>query len=203
MNKTWSFYDALTGQMSGVKFTGPASMLTLNIPAGSAAIEGEYDHLSSRVDLPTGTVIGWQPPKPADDALQTWSWSATTLRWVSSRTLLAVKLARLEVLKAEARVRGEANITVGVHEFEANTESRNALFQKWQIATAAVADGLPFSVDWTKANNTEVTLTALQVKAILRAIDSRNDQLRATYRTLRAQVQAATTVVLVEAVTWP
>lgn len=48
-------------------FTGPAKLLERNTPSGCAAIEGEVDALSQRVDPQTLEVVDYQPPQPSID----------------------------------------------------------------------------------------------------------------------------------------
>lgn len=139
---------------------------------------------------------GWPPP-----AEGTWRWSGT--RWQRVTTLAEVKAVKWAEIRAAAVAADQANITLGSHVLSADAESRVALFQQVQIALMAVQDGIAFSVDWEKADGTTVTLTANQVKTIVRAIDNRALQIKATARTVRAQIQAATTIEQVEAITWP
>jgi hypothetical protein len=75
--KTWSFYEQATRLFSGLKFSGNQSILSANIPAGHKALEGQYDHLSQRVDIETGQVVDYQPPQPSPDH----EWDAATKRW--------------------------------------------------------------------------------------------------------------------------
>lgn len=67
MNGSWSFYDPATGRLVGRTFSGPASMLAANTPAGLAAIAGEHNHITHRVTLATGEVEQWRDPRPSDD----------------------------------------------------------------------------------------------------------------------------------------
>lgn len=86
----WSFYDLSTGIFTGTTFSGPKNMLPLNTPEGCGACMGTHDHLSRRFDLETGEVVDWQPPKPDDNELETFSWDNRTRRWVAAPTANAV-----------------------------------------------------------------------------------------------------------------
>jgi hypothetical protein len=50
--RTWTFFDASTGLLSGRTYSsGSDRDLDANTPEGYLPIEGEYDHLSQRVDV--------------------------------------------------------------------------------------------------------------------------------------------------------
>lgn len=80
MMRHWSFYREDDGAFTGESFasTIPDHHLA-QLPAGCAAKEGAFDHLSQRVDL-TDTahpVIDWQPPQPSPDH----EWNPEQRRW--------------------------------------------------------------------------------------------------------------------------
>lgn len=82
------FYRLDTGQFTGGVYIG--SDLDANTPPGCGATVGVADWQAQRVDLATGAVVDWQPPAPADDAIQTWAWDEASRRWLASPTPLAV-----------------------------------------------------------------------------------------------------------------
>lgn len=92
---TYRFYDAKTGIFSGVTYSGSIEHLAQNTPSGYAAMEGEFDYLSQKVDLKSGNVIDYQPPAPADDASRIWAWDAQSKRWKSAPTLSVLKVLRV------------------------------------------------------------------------------------------------------------
>lgn len=84
-----SMYDPESGLFTGAKVTGPPEWVHDQVPTGLAALEGDFDHLSQRVDLDTGAVVDYVPPKPADDELVTYAWDTDSRRWVGTRTTAA------------------------------------------------------------------------------------------------------------------
>lgn len=72
-----------------------------------------------------------------------------------------------------------------------------------QAAQAAKSAGQPFSVDWTTADNTVVTLTAEEVIGLPLALAAYSNSLHVTARELRDQIEAAATVDEVKAIVWP
>ena len=203
MSRTWHFYTLSDGLLLGREFSGPEYTLGPNIPAECGAVEGRYDHLCQRVDVATGEVIDYQPPAPADDASVTHAWDTQPKRWLKVPTLFALKVIKWSAMKAAAQAADQANIVIATRELQADSDSRAALFQKYQIALIEIAEGGTFSVDWTLANNTEVTLNAAQFKAIIKAIDARSESIRTTLRGLRDQIAAASTPEALDAIGWP
>lgn len=80
--KQWAFYSLTDGRFTGQTFSSDdLSMLKANTPAGSGAIEGEFDRLSQSVDVKTLDVVDYRPPQPDDDH----EWDSTEKRWVLTR----------------------------------------------------------------------------------------------------------------------
>jgi hypothetical protein len=151
------------------------------------------------VDLATGEVVDYQPPAPANDADKTWAWDDTIKRWIATPTLHAVKRLQGLIIKAAAKAEHQTDITISGNVLAADFESRATLFQKVQIA---ILDGDPFSVDWQLVDDTVVTLNGNQVKAIVRAINTREDAIRAKAHTLLAAIKNAATKEEVLAIVW-
>lgn len=63
-------------------------------------------------------------------------------------------------------------------------------------------EGTDISIDWTSANNTDVSLSYQDFKNIRKAVALRADTLHKKYRSLRELVDTATTVAEVEAIKW-
>lgn len=102
--KTWRLYDLKTGLFSANALYCSDSQLALNTPDGCAAIEGEFDPLSQRVDLTEPNepkVVDYQPPPPADTDQTTFAWDAATRRYVGTPTLAANKAVRVARLKLQ------------------------------------------------------------------------------------------------------
>lgn len=91
----WSFYDQQTGLFTGRQ---RRSAQLGRVPDGCGAVEGAYDHLSQRVELSSGQVVDYQPPRPDDDH----EWREDVVngrpRWVKRDDVL-----ERERLAAEAR----------------------------------------------------------------------------------------------------
>lgn len=97
--RTWSFYDPATGRFTGRTFTGPPSALAVNA-RGLAAIAGEYDRESQRVE--NGIVVDYQPPAPSPEH----EWDSVSKRWrlplAQRQAIVADHRARAAIAGAEA-----------------------------------------------------------------------------------------------------
>jgi hypothetical protein len=125
MIKIFSFFQKETGVVASKLYkisdhAGFESDLRLNTPIDHMAIEGQYDHLSKRVDIATGQVIDYQPPAPSADH----EWNADTKRWqlsaaaqanAQTRTAATARIAEL-VASQHRHVRGLALDKPGARE---------------------------------------------------------------------------------------
>jgi hypothetical protein len=92
------FYDPATGVFALI-VSAVGEDVVVEPPPGLAAVEGEFDPATHRVDLSTGEVVPYQPPAPSADH----EWDATACRW--RLTPAAAEAARE---RAEARARLDA-----------------------------------------------------------------------------------------------
>lgn len=196
----WSFYDQQTGAFAHVIFSGPDHLVAANTPSGCAAIEGVYDHLSQRVDLATGEVIDWQPPKPGDTPLATYEWDAQAKRWMAVSTLLSVQVQQKVLIDAARVERTHAPIEYAGALFDADdTAIRNV--SGWQTQLAAGV-ALPDGFVWRDATNVDHPADAAFVNGLGAAITLRGTALYAQAWALKAQIDAAETKEAVQAINW-
>ncbi|GCL61483.1 tail fiber assembly protein [Pseudaquabacterium pictum] len=91
--RTWHFYRLADGILTGRAVTlddSDEALLQANTPPDCAAVAGVSDWQAQRVDLASGALMDWQPPQPADTALQTWRWDAAARRWLPVPTTAAL-----------------------------------------------------------------------------------------------------------------
>lgn len=72
-----------------------------------------------------------------------------------------------------------------------------------QAAQAAINAGIDFTLDWTCADNTVLTMTAAEVVGMSVALAQHADSLHQTARGLRERIEAATTAEELAAIKWP
>jgi len=100
MNKTFSVYRKSDGLFTGGRLHVPEADLARNLRDGEAHVDGTVDHLSQRVDLATGAVVDYQPPRPSADH----EWNATAKRWRLTAAAAAKAAARTEALAQIASI---------------------------------------------------------------------------------------------------
>ena len=71
-----------------------------------------------------------------------------------------------------------------------------------RIQAAIIALNGGGQIEWTLADNTNVTVTNLDLEDVVRAVAVRSNTLHVTYRQLKEQVMAAQTAREVNAITW-
>lgn len=87
--------------------------------------------------------------------------------------------------------------------FDSDQRSTDRIQVAALAAQAALMAAQPFSIDWTAADNTVVTLDAAGMIGLATAFAQYGASLHAHAKTLKAQVDAATTVAEVQAIaTW-
>lgn len=118
------------------------------------------------------------------------------------RTLDEVKADKVQRLKAERDAREVEPITYNGNSYDYDDKAReriNAAIIALDVQTAqakAVA-----SLDWTTADNADVSVTADDLRCVIASVAQRSNALHIAYRVAKENVEQATTVADVEAVT--
>ena len=71
-----------------------------------------------------------------------------------------------------------------------------------RIKDAMVALKYSSKIEWTLADNTDVSVSQLDLENVILAVASRSNDLHIKYRELKQRVNAAQTVEKVEAIVW-
>lgn len=120
-NAVWSFADA-EGRFTGRTYAGPAEFLSINTPEGCVAVLGMHDHLSRRLDLETGEVVDYRPPKPEGSLYVDHVWNDEARRWVETPTIHGVAREVDEQLQRERDRRIEGGFTWDGSTFHSDAE---------------------------------------------------------------------------------
>lgn len=81
MIRCWYFYRLTDGTFTRARLcTSDPALAVANTPPGCGAYAGDVDPDSQRVDIETGEIVDWQPPRPSDDH----EWDADRRRWEMS-----------------------------------------------------------------------------------------------------------------------
>lgn len=108
------------------------------------------------------------------------------------------KTAKIAELKAERDAREVEPITYNGNSYDYDDKARE------RINAAIIAldvQGAGISIDWTTADNTDVKVTAQDLRRVIAVVAQRSNALHVAYRAAKDKVEAATTVAEVEAIT--
>ena len=111
--------------------------------------------------------------------------------------LADVQAAKISELKAIRDAKEVEPIQTEKGLFDYDDKARD------RIQAAIIALNAGGHIDWTLADNTNVTVTNLDLEDVVRAVAVRSNTLHVTYRQLKEQVMAAETNEEVEAIHWP
>ena len=112
--------------------------------------------------------------------------------------LASAKPAKIAELKAERDSREVEPITYNGNSYDYDEKARE------RISAAIIAldvQGAGISIDWTTADNTDVKVTAQDLRRVIAVVAQRSNALHVAYRAAKDKVEQATTVAAVEAVT--
>lgn len=178
--------------MPGVDITVPPGVLYFE---DASALPSDMTILSDwRVR--SGTLTNVAPnPGPA------YRWDVTSESWIPD--IPKAKADKLQQLKTTRNQKESGGFTWDSSVFDSDPISQIRIQGGVSLAQIAAGGALPFTIDWTLKNNTIRTLSAqdmIQVGLSLAYhITSTHDQ----YRSLKNQVDTATTVESVNSVVWP
>lgn len=102
----------------------------------------------------------------------------------------------------EVKIGGGVNVP-GIGLFQTDDRSRDNIAGAATASLIAQAANAPFSLQWTLADNTVVTLSAAQVQAVGMAVMSHVAACHAVGQTLRGQIDAATTHAALDSINIP
>ena len=112
--------------------------------------------------------------------------------------LAAAKPAKIAELKAERDSKEVEPITYNGNSYDYDDKARD------RINAAIIAldvQGAGISIDWTTADNADVKVTAQDLRRVITMVAQRSNALHVAYRAAKDNVEQATTVAEVEAVT--
>lgn len=110
-----------------------------------------------------------------------------------------VRTRKIVELKRQRDTAEVEPIEYGGHLYDYDSKARD------RINAAIIAlevQGADASIDWTTADNHDVSVTATDLRAIVAAVAVRSNALHIKYRRLKAQVQACSSAGDVEAIKW-
>ena len=182
-------FDKATGKILSVgntclpqKLETASQGVLLNVDAD---IEQDYVYRDSVVSKGT---------KPSAEYI----FDYTLRQWYDPRTLPDLKAAKWAQIKRDRDEAEFGGFTWNGSLFDSDAISQSRIQGALQLA-ALIPD---FSIDWTLADNTARNLSAADLANVGAALGMHVAAQHAKARLLRSQIEAATTVAEVDAVTW-
>lgn len=176
------------------------SVLGLYSFNGLTARIGDASPLRHYYDVANNRIVAFSPQVAAQRSVpppRGYRWIRDTL--VDERTLDQARKQKWTEIKRARDAAEEADFTIGGYTFDADRRSQAAIAAAVQDMTL---QGGPASVSWTLADDTTITVTANQMKAVLRGIRAHVQTQRDKAAVLRDAILAATTVAEVDALSW-
>jgi hypothetical protein len=143
----------------------------------------------------------WVPMPARPSEHHVFDWSAKT--WADLRTLDQVKATRWSEVKRHRDLLEASGFPYLGKRIDSDSRSVQRINTVVQAAQAAAGVGQPFAVVWTCADNSPLSLDAVAVLGMPVALAQYANDLHQTCKTLRAQIQDATSTAEVEAIAWP
>lgn len=127
---------------------------------------------------------------PSDHHAFNWS----TKQWEDPRTLADLKAAKWEQVKAQRDAAEFGLFQWTGHSFDGDEAAQRRINLAVMGAQAAlIAGDTAWSVDWTLADNTSLTLSASDMMGVANALGANIAQAHTTARAKRQQIEQATT----------
>lgn len=129
-------------------------------------------------------------------------WDNAAFKWVDLRNLEDAKAETWTQIKADRDAEIYGGFVWDGSKFDTDPISISRVQGAVQLATIAMSQGQPFSIDWTLFDNSTRTLSATEMVQVGVALGVFVTTIFAAGVTLRDQINAATTLDQVDAIKW-
>lgn len=191
MNKNFTAYDKSTGR---VLFSGHC--------LDPLTIETQYIGVIDGVAYGDGYIKEGMYHNLPEQPSPTHVFDYSLKQWVDPRTLDERKAQAWERIKAARELEEFGVFTWGGGTFDCDQISQQRIQGAAQLASLAMAAGQPFSIDWTMADNSTMTLGASDMIGVGMAMGAHINACHTKSRLLRNQINAAASAEEIEAITW-
>ena len=192
---TYTIVDA-SGEILSSVDVPDAAHLTANTPAGCTAIPGEPASWNSY--FKSGAWVA-KPPSPGP----IFTWDPIAKIWSDQRTLPQAQAETWQTIQAARDAAMSANFVWDGSVFQGDAASQTKIQGDVLAAVVASMQGQTFSASWTLFDNTQRTLSGPDMIAVGQALQASMTTAFAQGVALRAQIEAATTLSQLDAITWP
>lgn len=188
----YTVYDPQSGRITAA-FTADEASAETNTPEGMARLVGRFDFRDGYIDA--GSLVPF-PPQPSPQHVFDWG----THAWVDPRSLADLKAEHWVAIKAARDAAEFGGFTWDGSMFDSDLTSQSRIQGAAQLAGL---DPTNFSIDWTLADNSVRTLNAQEMTAVGVALGAHVGTQHAIGRSLRSQIEAATSAAELDAIAWP
>lgn len=134
---------------------------------------------------------------PAKTMKELGAFPANAVFTAPAKTLEQLKADKINKFKSIRDTEEVKPIEYNGHSFDYDDKARD------RINSAIIAlDIAGQSIEWTTADNTNVTVTADDLRGVIAAVAMRSNELHVKYRKLKEQVEACTTKEQLEKIEW-
>jgi hypothetical protein len=130
-------------------------------------------------------------------------WSNETMSWIDTLTLIQYKEIQWDLIKNKRDDLESTGFPYLGKSIDSDSLSVQRITTAVQAAQAAMAIGMPFSLSWTCQDDSLLVLDGPGMLGMAVALAEYANELHETARSLRSQIDAATTVQAVKAIVWP
>ena len=166
--------------------------------AGQGARETHYVFASTITAYTSG-----QAAAKAARPFHRCEWSNESFAWLDLRTLDERKADKWEAIKRARAAAIDAPLTPAYGVFDSYAEARANITDAVLLAQTLAGMGQAVAIAYTLADNTVVTLDLTKMVTVGLTLGSKVQTVRGIATGLRTQIEAATTVTLLEAIVWP
>lgn len=184
-------FNRTTGAVMQV-FTSSALVLSDHESDDVGCIEIGFNDLVPDKPYVEFNSAGYKLMGIPDQPTQSHRWDWAEKSWVVD--ISAAKENRWAAIKAKRDAREFGAFGWCGHEFDGDRDSQRRLNLSLMKAKAAVDAGGDWSVEWTLADNTVITLSAADVISVVEALGDNIDAAHEWARQKRAQIEEATTI---------
>lgn len=194
----FAHYDA-GGEIIAVSTTATrAGLQSVEMTDGQPAHPSTHYVLDGQITAYTSEQAIAKSTRPLFDS----AWSNVDFCWHDLRTLEEAKQTKHDEINEERDTREAAGFPYMGKVFDSDPRSVMRINVAALAATLATAESIPFTIEWTTADNSKLTLDAPAMRGVPVALAQFGDSLHQTAKTLKAAVEAATSIAEVEAITW-
>lgn len=140
-----------------------------------------------------------RPPRPEGPA----AFDADSRTWIDPRPLQQIKDDKWEEIKAARDAAEYGGFVCNDKRYDSDSISQQRIIGSVSMAMLAAQGAQPFSIDWTLADNSVVTLDGAGMIAVGEALGVHVATQHATARTLRTQIELALERGEVAEIVWP